>query len=239
MAGIRQEIPFYFKGKLATADSSFEGDIVLITNGGEYTIPYSVKVIHKYIETSKGRISTMEEFVDIYRENRKEAMELFFLPNFEKVFLEHLPEQKSLYHSLMKSRSRSLILEEFLTAAGYKEPTFLEVSGEKIVMEESDTQTTLSIALTSAGYVEGRIYSEKGQVQPSVSRFSSDDFTEGTFSFTIEKKQNLRNGSDVIRIDTVRQDIKIPVEWWTESSALIKDKEQKLLLKKKQGRTYA
>lgn len=88
----------------------------------------------------------------------------------------------------MKSRSRSLILEEFLTAAGYKEPTFLEVSGEKIVMEESDTQTTLSIALTSAGYVEGRIYSEKGQVQPSVSRFSSDDFTEGTFSFTIEKK---------------------------------------------------
>lgn len=135
----------------------------------------------------------------------------------------------------MKSRSRSLILEEFLTAAGYKELTFLEVSGEKIVMEESDTQTTLSIALTSAGYVEGRIYSEKGQVQPSVSRFSSDDFTEGTFSFTIEKKQNLRNGSDVIRIDTVRQDIKIPVEWWTESSALIKDKEQKLLLKKKRA----
>ena len=235
LEGIRQEIPFYFKGKLATADSGFEGDIVLITNGGEYTIPYSVKVIHKYIETSKGRISTMEEFVDIYRENRKEAMELFFLPNFEKVFLEHLPEQKSLYHSLMKSRSRSLILEEFLTAAGYKELTFLEVSGEKIVMEESDTQTTLSIALTSAGYVEGRIYSEKGQVQPSVSRFSSDDFTEGTFSFTIEKKQNLRNGSDVIRIDTVRQDIKISVEWWTESSALIKDKEQKLLLKKKRA----
>lgn len=38
----------------------------------------------------------MEEFVDIYRENRKEAMELFFLPNFEKVFLEHLPEPKEL-----------------------------------------------------------------------------------------------------------------------------------------------
>ena len=51
LEGIRQEIPFYFKGKLATADSGFEGDIVLITNGGEYTIPYSVKVIHKYIET--------------------------------------------------------------------------------------------------------------------------------------------------------------------------------------------
>ena len=109
LEGVRQEIPFYFKGKLATAESSFEGEIVLVTNGGEYTIPYSVQVIHKFIETSQGRISTMEEFVDIYKKNRKEAMEIFFLPNFEKVFLEELPEQKSLYHSLMKSRSRSLI----------------------------------------------------------------------------------------------------------------------------------
>ena len=81
------------------------------------------------MESSGGRISTMEEFVQIYENNRKEAVDIFFLPNFEKVFLEHLPEQKSLYHSLMKSRSRSLILEEFLTAAGYKEPTFREVSG--------------------------------------------------------------------------------------------------------------
>ena len=36
LEGTRQEIPFYFKGKLATAGNTFEGDIVLITNGGEY-----------------------------------------------------------------------------------------------------------------------------------------------------------------------------------------------------------
>lgn len=235
LEGVRQEIPFYFKGKLATAESSFEGEIVLVTNGGEYTIPYSVQVIHKFIETSQGRISTMEEFVDIYKKNRKEAMEIFFLPNFEKVFLEELPEQKSLYHSLMKSRSRSLILEEFLTAAGYKEPAFVEVSGEKIVMEEKDTQVPVTIVLTQEGYIEGRIYSEKGQVQPSVSRFSSNDFTEGTLQITIEKKQNLLNGSDIVRIDTVRQNIEIPVEWWTELSSIDKDREQKLILKRRKA----
>ena len=235
LEGVRQEIPFYFKGKLATAESSFEGEIVLITNGGEYTIPYTVQVIHKFIETSQGRISTMEEFVDIYKNNRKEALDLFFLPNFEKVFLEELPEQKCLYHSLMKSRSRSLILEEFLTAAGYKEPTFVEVSGDKIVMEENDTQVPLTITLTQKGYIEGRIYSEKGQVQPSVNRFSSDDFTEGKLQLTIEKKQNLLNGSDIIRIDTIRQNIEIPVEWWTELSTIDKEREQKLTLKRRRA----
>ena len=50
--------------------NTFEGDIVLITNGGEYNIPYCVKVIHKFVESSGGRISTMEEFVQIYENNR-------------------------------------------------------------------------------------------------------------------------------------------------------------------------
>ena len=94
LEGTRQEIPFYFKGKLATAGNTFEGDIVLITNGGEYNIPYCVKVIHKFVESSGGRISTMEEFVQIYENNRKEAVDIFFLPNFEEVFLQGKPEQK-------------------------------------------------------------------------------------------------------------------------------------------------
>ena len=235
LEGTRQEIPFYFKGKLATAGNTFEGDIVLITNGGEYNIPYCVKVIHKFVESSGGRISTMEEFVQIYENNRKEAVDIFFLPNFEEVFLQGKPEQKELYHSLMKSRSKSLILEEFLTAAGYKNTSFLDVSQDKLVLEEEDSSAQLELLLTQPGYVEGSIYSEKGQIQISRERFSSDDFTDGKLLFNVEKKQNLLNGSDIIHIDTVRQDIEISVEWWAKQTALTKEKEKKLYLKKKRA----
>lgn len=237
LEGTRQEIPFYFKGKLATAGNTFEGDIVLITNGGEYNIPYCVKVIHKFVESSGGRISTMEEFVQIYENNRKEAVDIFFLPNFEEVFLQGKPEQKELYHSLMKSRSKSLILEEFLTAAGYKNTSFLDVSQDKLVLEEEDSSAQLELLLTQPGYVEGSIYSEKGQIQISRERFSSDDFTDGKLLFNVERKQNLLNGngSDIIHIDTVRQDIEISVEWWAKQTALTKEKEKKLYLKKKRA----
>lgn len=234
LEGTRQEIPFYFKGKLATAGNTFEGDIVLITNGGEYNIPYSINVIRKFVETSKGRISTMEEFVQIYENDRKEAVDLFFLPNFEEVFLQGKPEEKELYHSLMKSRSKSLILEEFLTAAGYKNTSFLDVSQDKLVLEE-DTNAQLELLLTQPGYVEGSIYSEKGQIQISRGHFSSDDFADGKLSFTVEKKPNLLNGSDIIHIDTVRQNIGISVEWWTKQTSLTKEKEKKLYLKKKRA----
>lgn len=235
LEGTRQEIPFYFKGKLATAGNTFEGDIVLITNGGEYNIPYCVKVIHKFVESSGGRISTMEEFVQIYENNRKEAVDIFFLPNFEEVFLQGKPEQKELYHSLMKSRSKSLILEEFLTAAGYKNTSFLDVSQDKLILEEEDSSAQLELLLTQPGYVEGSIYSEKGQIQISRERFSSDDFTDGKLLFNVERKQNLLNGSDIIHIDTVRQDIEISVEWWAKQTALTKEKEKKLYLKKKRA----
>ena len=235
LEGTRQEIPFYFKGKLATAGNTFEGDIVLITNGGEYNIPYCVKVIHKFVESSGGRISTMEEFVQIYENNRKEAVDIFFLPNFEEVFLQGKPEQRELYHSLMKSRSKSLILEEFLTAAGYKNTSFLDVSQDKLILEEEDSSAQLELLLTQSGYVEGSIYSEKGQIQISRERFSSDDFTDGKLLFNVEKKQNLLNGSDIIHIDTVRQDIEISVEWWAKQTALTKEKEKKLYLKKKRA----
>ena len=116
--GIRTEIPYYFKGKLATSGNEFEGDFLLITNGGEYNIPYRVVVTPVMADTSIGRICRMEDFVRLYHENRQEAMELFFLPNFSTIFLKDLPEQDAMYHSLMKSRSRNMIVEEFLTAAG-------------------------------------------------------------------------------------------------------------------------
>ena len=90
----------------------------------------------------------MEEFVQIYENNRKEAVDIFFLPNFEEVFLQGKPEQKELYHSLMKSRSKSLILEEFLTAAGYKNTSFLDVSQDKLVLEEEDSSAQLELLLT-------------------------------------------------------------------------------------------
>lgn len=235
LEGVRQEIPFYFKGKLATAGNTFEGEIALITNGGEYTIPYSVQVIRKFMETSQGRISTMEEFVQLYEQNRKEAMDLFFLPNFEEVFLQEKPEQQNLYHSLMKSRSRSLILEEFLTAAGYKKQTFIVTSEDRVVLEEGEDKGSITLTLTQPGYVEGRIFSERGQAEPPIDKFTSEDFEDGKLTFYIEKKQGLLNGSDIIKIDTVRQNIEIPVEWWTPYSDLESDREQRLQLKKKRA----
>ena len=197
--GTRVEIPYYFKGKLATAGNEFEGDFLLLTNGGEYNIPYRVVVTPAMAETSIGPICQLEDFVRLCKENRQEAMELFFLPGFPSIFLKHLPEQDAMYHSLMKSRSRNMIVEEFLSAAGCKEPARLSVAQDTIALHGKEP-AVIPVTLTADGYVDGSVTSEKGQVKLSVERFTSADFKDGQMEIVVEKNHSSAVGSDVIRI---------------------------------------
>ena len=235
LTGIRQEITYYFKGKLATAGSEFEGDFVLITNGGEYNIPYRIRVVPKRAETSIGEVSDMEQFTLLYEKDVQEAMELFFLPNFSEVFLKEEPEKKALYHSLMKGRSRSLILEEFMTAAGYKEPSELSVENKTVILDAGKDRETILLKLSSPGYLEGTIKSEKGQVQLSMENFTSRNFSNGELEITIEKNHNYAMGNDVVHISTVRQEYEIPVEWWGTLPAYTKEREKKSRIRRQQA----
>ncbi len=233
--GIRTEIPYYFKGKLATSGNEFEGDFLLITNGGEYNIPYRVVVTPVMADTSIGRICRMEDFVRLYHENRQEAMELFFLPNFSTIFLKDLPEQDAMYHSLMKSRSRNMIVEEFLTAAGWKEPAALAIEKKQVVLDAGKDKETICITLTADGYTEGTITAEKGQVQISVLKFTSADFEEGRLELAVEKNHSYAMGSDVIRIRTVRQEFEIPVEWWGTLPTVSREREVRSRIKRQKA----
>ncbi len=235
LEGIRQEIPYFFKGKLALAGDLFEGSLVLITNGGEYRIPYRIEVVPRSMDSSRGRISSIEDFMKIYAGNRKEAMELFFLPAFEEVFLKDLPRQQALYHSLMKSRSRSLIMEEFLTAAGYKEAVRLDVPKKKLVLEGEDDQAELELFLGTEGYLEGKLSCEKGQLKLSHTVFTSDDFTDGRMVVTVKKNPNRIRGNDVIHIETVRYHFEIPVEWWGQQPTVSKNREEQIRIKKQRA----
>lgn len=218
ISGVKTEIKYYFKGKLSVAGSEFEGDFVILTNGGEFNIPYRIRVVPKSAETSVGRISSMEEFARLYAQYPREAMELFFLSSFPEVFLKHDPEKRALYHSLMKSRSKPLILEEFMTAAGYKEQISIETEEKSIFLNEGEESGKLVLKLSGPGYLEGRIFTERNQVRLSAERFSSEDFHENTLEVLIEKNQKRTSGSDIIHISTIRQNLLINVEWWEKGA---------------------
>ncbi len=235
VSSVRNDITYYFKGKLAIAGSEFEGDLVILTNGGEFNIPYRIRVVPKMVDTTIGKISQMEEFAKLYSDNPKEAVELFFLPNFADVFLKDKPEQKAMYHSLMKGRSKPLIIEEFMTAAGYKSFTGIWAEEKTITLGAGKDRETIELQLTCPGYTEGRIYCEKGRLELSADRFTSNDFREGRLEITVEKNHRPVSGSDVLHLKTMRQDLIIPVEWWNSEAVHRGEQERRYDVKRQKA----
>ncbi len=208
------DIPFYFKGKLATRGSLFQGDFVFVTNMGEYNIPYAVEVVNRSMETSMGRIETLEEFCELYKKERKEAMTLFFLPAFPKVFLKENPYLSQLYKGFQKGRKKAVIVEEFLAAAGYKPTAKLMAEQTKIILDAGREEAKIVLKMETEGYLEGTIGSEKGQLHFSKTAFTSEDFVHGALTVTVTQDPKKTVGSDSVLIRTPRQTIEIPVEWW-------------------------
>ena len=230
--GRRQEFHYSFDGRMAVCGDFYQGDFVFVTNGGEANIPYMIEVRPRTIQLKSVSVANMADFLAIYEKQRDQAREIFFHPNFVSVLLKEEPEQQMIYHSLMKSRNKNLIMEEFLTAAGYKDVASISVEERTLILDSGKNQEEILLTIEQDGYIEGRIWSEKGQVSLSHERYSSDDFEDGKLLIHVEKNQNFTMGSDVIHIDNIRQHYEIPVEWWGTLPEVTRDTEQRLQVKR-------
>ena len=214
LEGVRQEIPFYFKGKLAVAGTEYSGKFIIISNGGEYTIPYTFTVVPKSIETSIGQISELDQFMELYEKEAEEAANTFFLPEFPEIFLRGDESLKELYHGMMKGRSKSVIMEEFLVAAGLKKAVTISVDEDRLTIEQGKDNAQLTLHLSEKGYVEGKIYGQKGLLTLSVDSFHGRDFRDGILTVEISKNPKAHTGSDIVVIETISQHLEVMVEWW-------------------------
>lgn len=213
LSGTECEIPFYFKGKLAIPGEEHYGDFLLITNGGEWNLPYCITVVPKKLWIDEKPIGTFTEFADLARQDWKKAKEAFFSKEFKEVFLSEDKEIYSLYQGLLKGRSKDVILDNFLQETTGKEPIYISV-------EEDNTP----ISLTSGeigrvcmkkkgwGFVEGKIYSKNGSLSMNKTNMTSLDFTNDCLelSFSVNEKEDFYE--DTLVIETVFQQIEIPVK---------------------------
>lgn len=215
--GVHQQIDFVCFGSTMAEGTEVDGDFAIITDAGEYNIPYHIRFVRKSVESSVGPIGDLDGFARLYAENMREAREMFFQPGFARVFFKGEPEKEALYHGFMKGRNRNTIVEEFLCTLGYKRPAAIVVETSRIIMDAGTVQVNLEIAMDQPGYLEGEIGSLKDQLfinGEARTAFSADDFADGKLTVRLEKKENHTVGSDTLYIRTLRQEIMIPVEWW-------------------------
>ena len=207
---------YQFHGKHTKAGQMETGRFIVITDGGEFQIPYEVTITPTYVTTSIGEIKEFHQFAKLAEEQYEEALGLFTSVEFETVFLKNDEEKQLLYHGLMESRSMEQAMDEFLISIGQKEPMRLVIVNPHILVEKEKDTYELCIQQKSKGYVGAVVQEKKGYITLEQSLLRQEDFEDGQakVSFHVEKKhRSIRDWETVLEIICGNQILKVPVTY--------------------------
>ncbi len=214
--GKQIEVSYFFKGKLALAGEEITGSFYLITNTGEYEIPYKINIVAPTLKCSYGKINTLDEFANLAAQNWAEARKLLFCEEFYNVFLKEDMHLREIYCELVKGKEKDCILEEFLKAAGCKEIVKLHFEDEKIVLSEEEKQKVIAIKKEEWGHIKGNIRTAKGYFRVSCQNFTTSDFEDEVLYVNVsmfdhyEKSINLE---DDFIVETAYETVVIPIRF--------------------------
>lgn len=191
------------------------GEISIVSNGGELFVPFHIKIEEKHIYTYSGELKNMFHFTDYVQKDYDRALNLFVSDWFEE-FIEKDGILKTRYEALCPGTDKSIALDEFLIAAGKKKAINIEVKQKQLFYEnlQKDYEDHIVLQKDNWGYVRAEVKSEGTFLQLEKKKITGDDFTGNICEIPyIIKIAGLREGYNhgVILIKSLRDEIKIPV----------------------------
>lgn len=129
--GVSEEIPFRFHGENLEEGDVVRGTFDIVSNQGEYYLPFVVSVEYEVPDSSIGGIKNLFHFANLAKSNWKEAVRLYYMPEFASVFTGADAEYAESYRALSVCRGMEQNVEEFLVQANKKQAVeFLTEEGE-------------------------------------------------------------------------------------------------------------
>ena len=181
--GRRNTVAFSFDARGIEEGKSFKGHINIITDGGEYKIPYSVEVVPPYVLVEDKRIEDLFQFATFAEEHWDIAVQIFDSPEFVRTFLGDDAIIKGVYESLKKSLSINQAMEEFLVYTHKKRVLTLTAKQRELLIEVPDelVRATISVNKNTWGYTHTYITSDSDFLIPEATRITGQDFTGNNY----------------------------------------------------------
>ncbi|MDD6492447.1 MAG: DUF5717 family protein [Firmicutes bacterium] len=158
-SGPKEEIPFYFDAAGMTEGDTLKGEFRIISNQGEYYIPYSVTIVSRTLESELGSIRNLFHFANLARTSWDEAVNLFYSKEFERVLSGADRQYYSIYKGLSGGAKQEQKVEEFLLEIKKKQKVefILEESEIRIDNPDDMSESRLVINRNGWGYSELQI----------------------------------------------------------------------------------
>lgn len=181
------DVCYTFDATCLAAGKNYKGHISVITDGGEFKIPYDIDITPPFVRYGDQKIDDLFKFATLAESNWTDAAKVFVRDDFKRTFIGKDPIIKQIYDSLMYSQSVNQAMEEFLVYVHKKRALTLSVSKAKISIEMPSELSKISINVSKNtwGYTNSKVRSLCDFIVPSRKNITSSDFVGNMFTLDV------------------------------------------------------
>ena len=133
--GCDEEILYRFHGENMEEGDVVKGNFYVISNQGEYYIPFVVSVEYVLLESSIGVVRNLFHFANLAKSNWQEAVKLFYSPGFCNILSGGDAQFAEDYRALSVYEGSEQNMEEFLIQVNKKQKVEFLVQEEQLTLD--------------------------------------------------------------------------------------------------------
>jgi len=143
--GTDEEIAYCFHGEHMEEGEVVKGNFYIVSNRGEYYLPFVVSMEHTVLESSIGSVRNLFHFANLAKSSWEEAVRLFYSPDFIRVFSGSDVQYTDVYRALSACPGQEQNMEEFLIRINKKQSVQYLTEEKELVLEEGFGEHAYSV----------------------------------------------------------------------------------------------
>ena len=201
--GSKIEVPYCVDTMGRQPGDVIKGEFHIISEVGEYAIPYVISILYETIESSLGNIKNLFHFTNLAKSNWEEAVKIFYHSNFLSILNGNDSRYRCLYKGLTVCGNPNRNLEEFLIGINKKKAIEFEADKSVIKLINPENMVSQTIRITRMGWGHLQLRAEKEGEFIVLERqlLTDDDFLGNTCEYIFYINENaLHEGNNYGRI---------------------------------------
>jgi len=172
------QVQYLFNGKGLEEGEVVKGEIYVVSEKGEYFLPFVFTIDQMKLDTSLGNIKNLFHFANLAKTNWREAVQLFYSKDFVKVLTGNDRQYFSIYKGLAKDFGNEHNVEEFLIDVNKKQAIeyLLDKEQLNITDPEGVIEEKIGITKNGWGYVALHVFVEGDFLTVEKEYLMDDDF---------------------------------------------------------------
>ncbi len=201
--GEENVIHYSFYGNNMNPLETAKGEVCIVSDCGEIILPFTVNIEAPYLNSSIGKIKDLFNFTNLAKADWSEAIKLFKSKEFKQILVHHDTKYLLLYQNIIKSRSNSQALEEFLIAIRKK--LQLNITIDKAVLQydirDESIMDKLTLVKDNWGFAEIRVSTDAPFLSLEHKIIWSENFVGNTYPLEfVLNPEYMRSGNNYGRI---------------------------------------